>query len=74
LQYLRDIEFDGGPRKTYKYGLSIIGDEEIPDYGGGICGSSTALYQGILTNLALDITQRRSHTRRYSDLYPATIN
>ncbi len=74
LQYLRDIAFDNGPRKNYKYGLSIIGDEEIMDYGWGICGSSTALYQGILTNMALDITQRRSHTRRYSDLYPATIN
>jgi hypothetical protein len=74
LQYLRDIEFDNGPRKNYQYGLSIIGDEEIKDYGGGICGSSTALYQGILTNLALDITKRRAHTRRYSDLYPATIN
>ncbi len=74
LSYLRDIAFDNGPRKSYKYGLSIIGDEEIMDYGWGICGSSTALYQGILTNLALDITQRRSHTRRYSDLYPATIN
>jgi|GEM_PF-2987886 len=44
------------------------------DYGGGICGSSTALYQGILTNTALDITKQRNHTRWYGDLYPAVIN
>lgn len=74
LSYLRDIDYDGGLKVNYKYGLSIIGDEEIQDYGGGICGSSTALYQGILTNKALDITKRRSHSRRYSDLYTAKIN
>ena len=74
ISYLRDIQFDNGPKKVYKYGLSIIGDEEISDYGGGICGSSTALYQGILTNMALHISQRRNHTRRYSNLYPAIIN
>ena|GEM_PF-4944846 len=32
------------------------------------------MYQGILTNTALDVTKRRAHSRRYSDLYPATIN
>jgi hypothetical protein len=74
VEYMRDIEFDNWPRKNYKYGLSIIGDEEISDYGWGICGSSTALYQGILTNTALHITQRRGHTRWYSNLYPAMIN
>lgn len=74
LSYLRDIDFDNGPRINYKFWLSIIGDEEISDYGWGICGSSTAVYQGILTNTALDITKSRAHSRRYSDLYPAVIN
>lgn len=74
IRYLRDIEFDNGPRLNYQFWLSIIGDEEISDYGWGICGSSTAVYQGILTNTALDITKSRAHSRRYSDLYPAVIN
>lgn len=74
VSYLNDIDYDEWPKLNYKYGLSIIGDEEIMDYGGGICGSSTAIYQGILTNTALDITKQRNHTRRYSNLYPAVIN
>jgi len=74
VSFLNDIDFDDWPKLNYKYGLSIIGDEEIMDYGGGICGSSTALYQGILTNTALDITKQRNHTRWYGDLYPAVIN
>jgi|GEM_PF-6205216 len=33
LSYLRDIDYDGDLKVNYKYGLSIIGDEEIQDYG-----------------------------------------
>jgi vancomycin resistance protein YoaR len=43
-------------------------------YAGGLCGASTALYQGILTNTALEVTERYPHTKRYTDLYDSVID
>lgn len=52
----------------------IVEDEEQPEYGGGLCGASTALYQGTLTNTALAPTEWKPHTKRYTNLYTASIN
>lgn len=71
--FLGSISYDPRSMKNYKSWLAIVEDEEIPVYGGWICGWSTALYQGILTNKWLKI-QSRNHSKWFSDLYPAIIN
>lgn len=73
IRYLKDAQFDERGRKNYKNGLAIVSNDEISVYGGGICGGSTAAYQGFLTNTALDLGAR-NHSRWFSDLYTATIN
>ena len=70
---LRDIGYDPVAQRNYMEGKAIVDDEEIPNYGWGICGSSTAIYQGVITNTALSI-KSRNHSRRYTSLYKATIN
>ncbi len=70
---LRDIGYDPIAQRNYMEGRAIVDDEEIPNYGWGICGSSTAVYQGTVTNKALAI-KSRNHSRRYTNLYKATIN
>jgi hypothetical protein len=70
---LRDIGYDPIAQRNYMEGKAIVDDEEIPNYGWGICGSSTAIYQGTVTNAALAI-KSRNHSRRYANLYNATIN
>ena len=74
IDYLSDIAFDSNVWVNYKYGKSVVLDEEIDTYGGGICWSSTAVYQGILTNKSLERTQVRNHSQWYNSLYFATIN
>lgn len=71
--FLASIHYDPKTKKNYKDWLAIVDDEEIPVYGWGICGGSTALYQGILTNKWLKV-QARNHSKRFSELYPAIIN
>lgn len=73
IDYLRDIHYDGKEKQNYQYWLSIVNDEEIQDYGGGICGSSTALYQWVFTNQWLLIS-KKNHSRRYKQLYSSFIN
>ncbi len=72
--FLDAIQFDEMEQKNYKKWYVIVDGEEIKEYGGGICGASTAVYQWILTNKSLEPTRRKSHTKRFGNLYPATIN
>ena len=51
-----------------------MGTGVIPMYAGGICGSSTALFQGIIGDGAFALTDYQNHSKRYSGLYPATID
>lgn len=74
VNYLADIDFDSKKLVNYKFGKSVVLDEEIDTYGWGICGSSTAIYQGILTNKSLERTQVRNHSQWYNSLYFATID
>lgn len=74
VNYLSDIDFDSSVWVNYKNGKSVVLDEEIETYGWGICWSSTAVYQGILTNKSLERTQVRNHSQWYNSLYYATIN
>jgi vancomycin resistance protein YoaR len=32
-------------QQLYKWGKVIASDEEVDDYGGGLCGAATAIYQ-----------------------------
>lgn len=74
LAFLRDIAFDNKTtRSMYKNWYGILGDSIVPMYGGWICGSSTALFQWIMTNTALSV-EWRAHSKRYADLYTASIN
>lgn len=72
--FLDKAKYDEYIQKNYKKWYVIVEWEEIQEYGGGICGASTAVYQGILTNKNLKRTHRRPHTKWFSNLYPATIN
>lgn len=74
FKFLETAQYDGREEKNYKEGYVIIEGEEVKEYGGGICGASTAIYQGILTNKSLERTKRRPHTKRFSNLYSAVIN
>ncbi len=43
-------------------------------YGGGLCGVSTAIYQGMLTNRGFQLLQYIPHSTYYRDLFNAEIN
>lgn len=73
LSFMDAIDFDRQQRTRYRYGNGIVNGEIVALYGWGICGASTAIYQGMVTNTALDI-QARNHSKRYTDLYSASIN
>lgn len=72
--FLDAAQYDEYEQKNYKIWYVIVDWKEIKEYGGGICGASTAIYQWILTNRSLERTHLRPHTKRFSSLYPATIN
>jgi vancomycin resistance protein YoaR len=74
FKFLQSAQYDGREQKNYMNGYAIIENEEIKVYGGGICGASTALYQGVVTNKALQPTTLRSHSKWFNNLYIATIN
>lgn len=74
LSFYKNIDYDPTLKKNYLNGTIIKDDREIPEYGWGICGGSTALYQGMVTNTALERLQVRSHSKWYHALYTATIN
>ncbi len=52
---------DTTPDKGYELAVVIVGDEEVPGYGGGVCQTSTALYQAAL-RADLQIVNRSGHT------------
>ena len=74
MSYMEDTNFDPWAEELYEYGFAIFNDVEIEDYGGGLCGGSTAIYQGIVTNKALSRPALRNHSKRYHHLYDATID
>ncbi len=74
VKFLDEIGYDPVEWEKYMEWYVIVQDEEQPEYGGGLCGASTALYQWVLTNTALAPTEWRAHTKRYGDLYNAKIN
>jgi len=74
ISYLEDSNFDPYTQALYEDGLVINMDEEVEEYGGGLCGGSTAIYQWIVTNKALSRPALRNHSKRYHHLYDATID
>jgi len=58
----------------FKAGPSIVGGKTVYVYWGWLCGASTALYQWILTNTAIEINERYPHTKRYANLYDSFVN
>jgi hypothetical protein len=73
LSFLEDSNFDMEHKKIYKRGKVIASDIEVDDYGGGLCGAATAIYQWAVTNSWLSI-KMRNHSKRYKGLYTATID
>lgn len=73
ISFLEDSQFDPSEQTLYREWKVIFLDDEIDDYGWWLCGWSTAIYQWVLMNKWLQ-AQARNHTKRYSDLYTATIN
>lgn len=73
FNYLDSVHYDPKQEKNYKNGLAIVQDEEIPVYGWGICWGSTATYQWLITNKWLTL-KWRNHSKRFTNLYTATIN
>lgn len=74
FSFLDESQFDPSAQANYEYGKVIFLDEEVDDYGGWLCGASTAIYQGIVTNTALSRPALRNHSKRYTSLYTATID
>lgn len=74
ISFMEDSNFDPGAQQLYQDGFVIFLDEEVEDYGGGLCGGSTAIYQGIVTNKSLSRPALRNHSKRYHHLYDATID
>lgn len=73
FSYMENIDFDSSSQENYKNGYAIINWKEEMVYGWGLCGGSTAIYQWVFLNTALDI-KTRNHSKWYSNLYPAYIN
>ena len=74
ISYMQDSNFDPWAKQLYENWFVIFLDEEVEDYGGGLCGWSTAIYQGIVTNKALSRPALRNHSKWYHHLYNATID
>jgi vancomycin resistance protein YoaR len=55
-------------------GYAIVGGGINKVYGGWLCGVSTAMYQGMLTNLWLQVVEYRAHSIYYRTYYVANIN
>jgi hypothetical protein len=59
---------------NFKVWFAIVGGVNVPLYWWGLCGASTAFYQWVLTNTAIEITERYPHTKRYANLYDSVVN
>lgn len=70
---IRDTD-QSTPEWKFKAGPAIVEGKIVNLYGWWLCGASTAFYQWILTNTALEITQRSPHTKRYASLYDSFVN
>ena len=73
IYYMNEINYDPAYEKNYLSWLSIVNDDEIPTYWWWLCGSSTAIYQWILSNKSIWV-RSRSHSKRRTNLYAANIN
>ncbi|WP_425539647.1 VanW family protein [Microaceticoccus formicicus] len=51
--------------KGYQKSIVIVGTKEVPGMGGGVCQTSTTLYQAVL-KADLEIVERQSHTLNLS--------
>ena len=74
LSFIEEIGYDPLEQELYKKWFTVVLDEDQTEYGWGLCGASTALYQGLLTNTAVKPAEWRAHTQRYWYLYDAKIN
>ena len=58
----------GGGLGDIGNGWTISGGKEIWEWGGGLCGTATALFRGAWM-AGLEIVERRNHSAYYSSLY-----
>lgn len=73
ISFLHESQFDMDRKELYKWWKVISSDEEVDDYGGGLCGAATAIYQWTVTNQWLS-PKMRNHSKWYRGLYTATID
>lgn len=62
-----DTMYKGGLDEV-KNGWLIVGDKEVWGWGGGLCGTATAIFRGAWMS-GLEITERRPHSIYYTDMY-----
>ena len=74
LSFIDEINYDPAEQELYRKWFTVVLDEDQTEYGGGLCGASTAMYQWLLTNKAIKPAEWRVHSQRYDDLYIAEIN
>ncbi len=62
-----DVMYKGGLDQV-KNGWLIVGNKEVWGWGGGLCGTATAIFRGAWM-AGLEITERRPHSIYYTDMY-----
>lgn len=61
-------------KKAFMQWYAILGGVEKLVYAGWLCGVASSVNQWILTNLWLDILEKKAHSIWYKSLYTANIN
>lgn len=74
IDFLETVEYDPIKQENYMNWFTVVLDEEQEEYGGGLCGASTAIMQWVLTNSWLELTEQRNHSKRFTNLYASDIN
>jgi len=65
---LLNVIGDFTPERGFKEAFVIVGDELVPEYGGGTCQIATTLFNTVLL-ADLEIVQRRNHSIWFN-IYP----
>lgn len=74
ISFLKESHFDINDQTLYLSGKVIVSDnDDVDEYGGGLCGAATAMYQWTVTNLWLQ-QKLRNHSKWFKSLYTATID
>ena len=75
FDFIWSIDYDEySDKKNYLDWISIVWWKETKTYWGWLCWASTAIYQWVMTNKNIKITNRKPHSWWSTNLYKANIN